>query len=121
MEKISHKVQSELRNQGKKQKELAEHLGLSEGGLSQLLTRGTFNRDYMIKIAEFLKVDMSFFSKNSLPVSREPSAAYGSQSNEEMIRTLREIIESKDEVIRAKDDLIKAKDAEIASLKLKKT
>jgi transcriptional regulator with XRE-family HTH domain len=42
-------------------KELAEGIGMTEQGLSTSLKRGTLKLETLVQIADYLKVDVSFF------------------------------------------------------------
>lgn len=105
MENISNKIKSELQRQAKKQKELADFLNIKESSLSRMLTEQTFKRDIMVRIAEFLNVDISFFNRDSNIKSHGATQEKGASGTED-VQLLKQIIETKDEVIRAKDEII---------------
>lgn len=108
MASVKEKVAQRLREKGLKQSDLAEYLDVSDYGLSNMLKRGTFKSDYMIKIAKFLEVDMNFFGTNYKEGSENVGAR--AQDNPDDLQTkvemLKELIATKDEVIKAKEELI---------------
>lgn len=106
VEKVAQEIQALLKQKGLKQKDLAEHLGRSETSLSRLLKEETFKPDTMIKISQFLGVDLNFFNRdtNVKSVAPEPQEVY--TKNRDDVEYLKAIIATKDEVIRSKDELI---------------
>lgn len=100
MQKFSQIIQAELKKKGLKQKDLAEHLNKSEAALSQMLANESFKPDIMIRISQFLGVDLNFFS------SGVTSKSVAKPEDQENVKFLKEIIRTKDEVIESQKELI---------------
>jgi len=100
-------IREKLNTKGATLKELSDAIGVSEAGLRKMLDRGTFKSDYMIKIAKFLDVDMTFFgSMSKQDTDNVKISKMGREDAVKELEALREVIATKDEVIRAKDELI---------------
>ena len=84
MENISNKIKTELQRQAKKQKELADFLNIKESSLSRMLAEQTFKRDIMVRIAEFLNVDISFFNRDSIINSQSASQGKATSGTEDV-------------------------------------
>lgn len=107
MEKISDKVKARLKELGKTQSDLAEHLDVSWNGLAKMLNRGTFKSDYMMRISKFLEVDINFFGLNSKQDS-DNNLMHPPNETEDSTKVamLKEIIRTKDDVIESQKELI---------------
>lgn len=57
---VTDKVKALLSIKGKKNIELAEHLGLSPQAMQNKLSRGSFSAEDLIKIADFLSCSLEF-------------------------------------------------------------
>lgn len=107
--KIASQVQAELKRQEKKQKDLAEYMGISEAALSRLLAGDTLKQSYMSKISSFLGVDLSFFTFNSNLKSTGSDASSKEVDKADKspdVEYLKEIIKKQDQIIASKDELI---------------
>lgn len=100
MQKFSQIIQAELKKKGLKQKDLAEYLNKSEAALSQMLANESFKPDIMIRISQFLGVDLNFFSRDVT------SKSVTQPEDQENVKFLKEIIKTKDEVIESQKELI---------------
>lgn len=106
MERISQRIQAALISKGKKQKDLADYLGKSESALSRMLAGETFKPDIMIKISQFLGVDLNFFNRDTVLKSVKHDQHDLDKNDNDQVEYLKQIIATKDEVIKSKDDLI---------------
>ena len=57
---VTEKVKALLSIKGKKNIELAEHLGMSPQSLQKKLNRGSFSAEDLIKIADFTGATLAF-------------------------------------------------------------
>lgn len=57
---VSEKIKALLRMRGKKNKELAEYLGMNSQSLSNKFTRNSFSAEDLIKISSFLDCSLAF-------------------------------------------------------------
>lgn len=105
MENFSNKIRKRLSEVGKSQRELAAYLGVSDYGLSKMISRGTFKSDNMLRIAKFLEVDINFFGLNYKEKSENVGLNEAKESSTD-VEYLKQVIATKDEVIRAKDEII---------------
>lgn len=106
MEKIANKIQAELKRAGKKQKDLAKFMGMHPAALSRLLSEETFNRESMIKISQFLGLDINFFNTESSLKSNHSSSKESTKNDNSEVDYLKEIIKVKDDLLKAKEELI---------------
>ena len=59
---ISDKVKALLKLQGKNNKGLAEHLGISDQALSNKFYRDSYSGEDLIKIAAYLECELAFIT-----------------------------------------------------------
>lgn len=65
---ITAKVKGLLALKGKKNKELAEYMGITAQSLQNKFNRGSFSADDLIKIAAFADVDLAFVERGTANV-----------------------------------------------------
>ena len=61
---VSDKIKAFLTLKGKNAADLAKHLGISKQALSNKYYRDSFSAEDLIKIADFLKIDLAFIIDN---------------------------------------------------------
>lgn len=57
---VSEKIKALLAIRGKKQVELADHLGMNRQALNNKFNRGSFSSKDLIEIADFLECELAF-------------------------------------------------------------
>ena len=68
MEEITARIKGLLAIKGKRQKDLAEYLGITPQSLQNKLTRGSFSAEDLIRIAIFTGVDLAYIERGSSSV-----------------------------------------------------
>ncbi|NBB30669.1 helix-turn-helix domain-containing protein [Cellulophaga sp. BC115SP] len=97
-------------------KELAEGIGMTEQGLSTSLKRGTLKLETLVQIADYLKVDVSFFLSSSSKNDEELYPASKQSVNNEDNKYLLDILARIEKQMIDKDEQIKRKDEQLSQL-----
>jgi len=120
MKLFAKEIKYLLFKSGKKQKELADFLKISESSLSHLLSRGSFSPETLQLIAKFLNItyeELVSHAPDKNPLNLPAQSEFVEQLIQKRLDECHAKIKSLQELLAAKDQLISAKDQLIEQYK----
>lgn len=114
------KIKIYLKKNNIKQKDVAAFFNTTQGAISNILSKGTFNESEKAKFTDFLKIDESFFDntdENRLTSNRKKNEVVPKSFHEQMLKMKDDVIASREGEIQTRDKLITEKENQIALLK----